>query len=38
MSFMTRLALVLGLLAGINVPARATDYEVGTNLLCDTRE
>jgi len=38
MSFMTRLALVLGLLAAISVPARATDYEVGTNLLCDTRE
>ena len=38
MSFTTRLALVLGLLAAISVPARATDYEVGTNLLCDTRE
>jgi hypothetical protein len=38
MSF-TRLALpVLALLAALSAPAGATDYEVGTTLLCDTRE
>jgi hypothetical protein len=38
MSFMTHLALVLTLLAALCAPARAADYEVGTNLLCDTRQ
>jgi hypothetical protein len=38
MSFRTGLALFLALSAAVSAPAHATDYEVGTNLLCDTRE
>ena len=38
MSFTTRLALLLALLVALCPPACAADYEVRTNLLCDTRE
>jgi hypothetical protein len=38
MTFTTRLALLLALLATLGAPARAADYEVGTSLLCDTME
>jgi hypothetical protein len=38
MSFATRLALLFALLASLLcAPARATDYEVGANLACDTQ-
>jgi hypothetical protein len=38
MSFVTRLALLLVPLASLLcAPARATDYEVGPNLACDTQ-
>src|SRR5258708_1949709 len=37
MSFTTRLAAHLALLAALCAPAFAADYEVGTNLICDTR-
>jgi hypothetical protein len=38
MNFTIRLALLLALSAALGTPARAADYEVGTSLLCDTRE
>jgi hypothetical protein len=38
MSFATRLAPLLALLAPMCAPALAADYEVGTSLLCDTKE
>jgi hypothetical protein len=37
MSSTTRLAPLLALLAALCTPAFAADYEVGTNLICDTR-
>jgi hypothetical protein len=38
MSFATRLALLFALLASLLcAPARATDYEVGASLACDTQ-
>ena len=38
MSFATRLAPLLALLASLCAPALAADYEVGTSLVCDTQE
>ena len=38
MSFATRLAPLLALLAPLCAPAFAADYEVGTSLVCDTQE
>src|ERR1700674_4233954 len=38
MSFATRLAPLLALLAPLCAPAFAADYEVGTSLVCDTME
>src|SRR5215470_4588019 len=38
MSFAIRLILLFALLAALlSAPARASDYEVGTNLVCDTQ-
>ena len=38
MSFATRLMLLFALLASLHCPpAQASDYEVGTNVVCDTQ-